>query len=130
MVGHASRRRALARADAELDRREGRHVPIVYYMRMDRLVKIGTTMNIAQRIASIMPQGVIALEFGGRTLERERHRQFVEHHSHREWYWLRESIVQHVVAVRESFAEVAYLSTEEWLALRGAQSTALGEPST
>src|SRR5688572_24723275 len=34
------------------ERRFKRHRPIVYYMRMDRLVKIGTTIDIAKRVAA------------------------------------------------------------------------------
>lgn len=96
-----------------------RHAPIVYYMRMDRLVKIGTTRAIYQRVAQIMPQGVVAVELGDRELERQRHTQFIGQHSHGEWFWLNDEIWAHIVQLREAAAATFGMSTEEWLKDRG-----------
>ena len=96
-----------------------RHDPIVYYMRMDRLVKIGTTTNLLQRVSAIMPQGVIAVEPGGRARERDRHSQFVALHSHYEWYWMREALWQHVLKLREAAFTTFGMSVEQWLKEHG-----------
>lgn len=58
-------------------------VSVVYYIRLDGgLVKIGTTTNLMERIRHAGLPGmrnkdrVLAVEFGGRDLERERHAEF------------------------------------------------------
>jgi hypothetical protein len=96
-----------------------RHVQIVYYMRMDRLVKIGTTTNLRQRVGQIMPQGVMAVETGDHYVERRRHGQFWADHSHGEWYWLREPLWAHIAEVRTAFEANAGKTTEQWLADHG-----------
>lgn len=103
----------------------GAHAPVVYYMRMDRLVKIGTTVNIAGRVATIMPQGVVAIEYGSYDVEKERHRQFASDHSHGEWYWIRDALWDHISALRDRFPDVSGRTVEEWLDLHQARSTAL-----
>lgn len=92
-----------------------RHDPVVYYMRMDRLVKIGTTKAIYQRVAQIMPQGVVAVELGDRELERLRHTQFIAQHSHGEWFWLNDEIWTHIVKLRDDAMATFGMSTEDWL---------------
>jgi hypothetical protein len=53
---------------------------IVYYIRFGAFVKIGTTTNLKQRVASLKvaqsDYEVLATEPGGKDLERERHKQF------------------------------------------------------
>lgn len=57
---------------------------VVYYVRLGRHVKIGTTVNLKQRIESfrtvypLEDVELLAAEPGGPSLERERHRQFGE----------------------------------------------------
>lgn|GEM_PF-3708184 len=102
------------------------HEPVVYYMRMDRLVKIGWTINIRTRVESLGPQGVLAIEFGGRDQERIRHKQFMDHHSHLEWFWLRDALPAHIVELRETFEQETGHTTEAWLASHGVRSTAIG----
>jgi len=92
------------------------HESVVYYMRMDRLVKIGMTTNICARVGAIMPQGVLAVEWGGRLKEHERHVQFAGCHSHLEWFWMREPLWEHIVGVRAKFEAEQGVSTEAWLA--------------
>jgi hypothetical protein len=94
------------------------HDPIVYYMRMSDLVKIGTSSHIAARLATINPQGVMAIEFGGYDVEARRHQQFAEHRAHGEWFHLCEEIGTHIAAVRERFRDAAGCTVEEWLAPR------------
>lgn len=117
-VKSALRRRHLALAFGVLDRIRGWHEPVVYYMRMDRLVKIGTSINLAERFKTLSAQGILAIEFGDQVLERNRHRQFVDYHSHNEWFWLRDGLLDHVLDVRENFPKVARCSVDDWLEVR------------
>ena len=102
------------------------HEPIVYYMRMDRLVKIGWSTNLRTRVETIGPQGVLAVEYGARAVERRRHKQFVNDHSHLEWFWLRDALAAHIVEARQNFEAAAGMTTEEWLDLHGVRSSAIG----
>lgn len=92
------------------------HARIVYYMRMDRLIKIGTTVDLRGRCATIMPQGVLAVEFGGYREERDRHQQFAADHSHREWFWLRDALWDHIRQLRDTFAEREGETVDSWVA--------------
>jgi hypothetical protein len=99
---------------------EGRiHMPIVYYMRMDRLVKIGTTTNLALRVETIGPQGVLAVEDGDRQVESQRHQQFVASHSHREWFHISAELGQHIGDLREAWEARYGQTVEEWLSCYG-----------
>lgn len=91
------------------------HDPVVYYMRQGGLVKIGTTASIAQRMEQIQPQGVMALEFGDRTREAERHQQFGHLHDHTEWFRLADDLGAHIADLREQFQVVTGLTVESWL---------------
>lgn len=97
-------------------------MPVVYYMRLNDLVKIGTTTNIAQRCESVNTQGVIAIEWGSYRLERERHSQFADLHVHGEWFRLEGRLVDHVVELRRLFEQVEMRTTEQWLAHMGVRS--------
>lgn len=98
---------------------DGWHEPVVYCMRMGNMVKIGTSTNIRSRFETIGPQGVAAVEPGGKAVERRRHNQFAASHSHREWFFLTEEIGQHIADLRESWQSSTGQSTEAWLADRG-----------
>lgn len=95
--------------------RERVHEPIVYYMRLSDLVKIGTTTLIRNRFDAIHPQGVMAVEWGDRELEQRRHNQFAELHSHGEWFQLAPTLVDHMFALRESFRGEDGETIDQWL---------------
>lgn len=97
---------------------EQSHQPVVYYMRLGDLVKIGTTANLGARYAAINPEGLMALEFGGRRLERQRHNQFSICHHHGEWFRLGPMLAMHIVGVRADFETAEGMTTEEWAAPR------------
>lgn len=97
------------------------HDPVVYYMRMDRLVKIGTSGSLRSRLASLTTQGVMAIEWGGRELERQRHAQFIDLHSHLEWFYLDGRLVEHIAELRERFEAAQRITVEQWLADQGIQ---------
>lgn len=92
-----------------------RHEPVVYYMRLGDLIKIGWSASITARKGSINPQGVVAVEFGPMTLERERHSQFVDLHQHGEWFRLDGSLADWIVDRRSAFETANGLSVERWL---------------
>jgi hypothetical protein len=89
-------------------------------MRMDRLVKIGTSSNLGQRLTAINPQGVMAVEWGSYSLEKQRHDEFADLRSHGEWFHLGDRLADHIVTVRADFATSARVSTERWLEIVGA----------
>lgn len=92
-----------------------RHDPVVYYMRLGDLVKIGWSSNVNARREAIGPQGVMALEFGTKTLERERHKQFIHCHEHGEWFKLDEQLAAWIVDRRAAFEAVAGMTVERWM---------------
>jgi len=94
----------------------GVHDHVVYYMRMDGLVKIGTSKNIRSRIATLRPQGVWAVEHGSYDLEHRRQNQFAEDHSHGEWFHLSSALWDHIADLR-SRRHMDGLLVDEWLAL-------------
>jgi hypothetical protein len=51
-------------------------VDVVYYLRFQDRIKIGTTANPVQRFASLPHDEVLAFERGDRTLEQRRHAEF------------------------------------------------------
>lgn len=72
--------------------------PVVYYILVDGLVKIGQTKDIGQRLRAYPPSShLLATEPGDITLERLRHEQFAEHLKHgREWFTPGPSLRAHV----------------------------------
>ncbi len=72
-------------------------VDVVYYLRFDDRVKIGTTMNPKQRFGAILHEELLAFEPGGRALERRRHAQFGnDRFGSSEWFQLSPAIREHV----------------------------------
>lgn len=61
---------------------DDRGTDVVYYVRMGDHVKIGTTRNLAQRLAQLYvdhdPTALLGSESGGRKLERQRHAEFAD----------------------------------------------------
>jgi hypothetical protein len=80
------------------------HPPIVYYMRLANLVKIGFTTNLTSRLAAINPEEVMTTEPGGREREQERHGQFQALRAHGEWFRLEAPLAGHIEAVRREAA--------------------------
>lgn len=92
------------------------HPPVVYYMRFDSLVKIGTTRRIAQRLREIPNEGLLAVEYGTASEERERHRQFGHLRRTGEWFEFTPELGLHIVDIREQFAAAQGITVEAWLA--------------
>lgn len=75
-------------------------VHVVYYLRFDRRVKIGTTANPRQRLARIRHDEVLAFERGDRVVEQERHREFSASREGGEWFTLSSELSTHIVGLR------------------------------
>lgn len=92
-------------------------IDVVYYLRLDERVKIGTTFTPRQRFAVLPHDEVLAFERGGRTLERQRHAEFAEDRlGTSEWFALSPRIRAHVDALaagRDAWDVLARWLSEE-----------------
>lgn len=95
-----------------------RHEPIVYYMKMGDLVKIGTSVNIAGRLEALNPERLLAVEMGGYQIEAERHRQFAADRNHGEWFRATSELATHMSCVRTDFEKLVGRTLAAWLAER------------
>ncbi|MFJ4252942.1 GIY-YIG nuclease family protein [Microbacterium sp. NPDC090003] len=77
-------------------------VDVVYYLRYDRRVKIGTSMRPRQRLASIRHEELLAFERGGRALEQQRHREFAELREGGEWFTFGTALEVHTAGLRRA----------------------------
>lgn len=75
-------------------------IDVVYYLRFDRRVKIGTSMRPRQRLASIRHDELLAFERGGRTVEQQRHRRFSALREGGEWFTLTGELEVHIARLR------------------------------
>jgi T5orf172 domain len=76
-------------------------VEVVYYLRVDDRVKIGTSGNPRQRLAALWHDDLLAFERGGRRLEQRRHEQFADERFDRtEWFRLSARLQGHIDSVR------------------------------
>ncbi|WP_144872482.1 GIY-YIG nuclease family protein [Microbacterium sp. 1.5R] len=75
-------------------------VEVVYYLRYDRRVKIGTSGRPRQRLAAIRHDELLAFEPGGRAVEQARHREFAAIREGGEWFTFTAELEHHVFALR------------------------------
>ena len=75
-------------------------IDVVYYLRYDERVKIGTSRRPRQRVASIRHQELLAFEAGGRALEQQRHRDFAAAREGGEWFTLTPELRDHIARLR------------------------------
>lgn len=98
-------------------------VDVVYYLRFEDRVKIGTTANPRQRFAAIRHDDLLALERGDRSQEHRRHLQFDEERfGTTEWFRLSDALLAHIEGVRAGVADPWGLHARwvsEAIALRG-----------
>lgn len=59
---------------------------VVYYIRFSDRVKIGTTMQLGVRLATLPHDEILAVEPGGLQVERSRQLQFIDHRVRGEWF--------------------------------------------
>lgn len=96
-------------------------IDVVYYLRFEDRVKIGTTGNPKQRFAALWHEEVLAFERGGRPLEQRRHAEFADDRlGTSEWFALSPAILRHIESLG---AEGPWDRYARWmadaLALRG-----------
>lgn len=75
-------------------------IEVVYYIRYDRRVKIGTSRRPRQRLSSIRHEELLAFERGGRDVEQARHREFAEAREGGEWFTLTPTLSTHIAGLR------------------------------
>lgn len=75
-------------------------IEVVYYIRYDRRVKIGTSRRPRQRLSSIRHEELLAFERGGRDVEQARHREFAEAREGGEWFTLTPVLETHIAGLR------------------------------
>lgn len=76
-------------------------VDVVYYLRFENRIKIGTSANPRQRLASIRHDELLAFERGNRLTERRRHQQFASSRlDGSEWFSAHEDILRHIDVLR------------------------------
>ncbi|WZO42602.1 GIY-YIG nuclease family protein [Microbacterium sp. LWO13-1.2] len=76
-------------------------IEVVYYIRYDRRVKIGTSRRPRQRLASIRHEELLAFERGGRPVEQRRHREFAAAREGGEWFTLTADLRAHIRTLRK-----------------------------
>ncbi len=99
-------------------------VDVVYYLRYEDRVKIGTTTNPRQRLGRIWHDELLGFERGGRGLEQRRHAQFAAERftTGSEWFRLSPDLLDHLAVVRAGVDdpwEVYARWVSEAVALRG-----------
>ncbi|MGX1809743.1 GIY-YIG nuclease family protein [Nocardia sp. NPDC055321] len=67
-------------------------------------MKIGTSTNLALRLANLPYDELRAVELGGRRLESARHQRFRPYRHTGEWFHLAPELVDHVELMRTSGA--------------------------
>ena len=72
-------------------------VDVVYYVRYDDRIKIGTSANPRQRLSAIWHDELLAFERGDRAVERRRHAQFaVDRYPRTEWFRRSSALEAHI----------------------------------
>lgn len=75
-------------------------IDVVYYLRYDKRVKIGTSRQPRRRLARIRHDELLAFEHGDRVREQQRHRQFASAREGGEWFTLTPEIRAHIAALQ------------------------------
>lgn len=76
-------------------------VDVVYYLRFQDRIKIGTSANPRQRLAGIRHDELLAFERGNRLTEQRRHGQFAAHRlGSSEWFHAADEILVHIDVLR------------------------------
>ncbi|WP_294978772.1 GIY-YIG nuclease family protein [uncultured Microbacterium sp.] len=76
-------------------------VEVVYYLRWEERIKIGTSREPRQRLAVIWHQELLAFELGGRAVERARHAQFAPLREGGEWFRAAPELRAHAAALAD-----------------------------
>ncbi|KHK96350.1 hypothetical protein LK09_15270 [Microbacterium mangrovi] len=88
-------------------------VDVVYYLRYQDRIKIGTSRNPRQRLAAIWHDELLAFERGGRAVEQARHRQFADLREGGEWFTAAPELLAHIATLAHADPWHAYA---RWIA--------------
>ncbi|MCC2028940.1 GIY-YIG nuclease family protein [Microbacterium sp. YMB-B2] len=77
-------------------------IDVVYYLRYDQRVKIGTSRRPRQRLASIRHDELLAFERGDRRIEQRRHREFASLREGGEWFTFTPDLEAHINGLRRN----------------------------
>jgi hypothetical protein len=80
-------------------------VEVVYYLRWEDRIKIGTSRDPKGRLAAIRHQELLAFERGGRALEQARHREFADLRLGGEWFAADRVLLAHIAALNRGVAD-------------------------
>lgn len=75
-------------------------VDVVYYLRFDARVKIGTSSQPRRRLAALWHDELLAFERGDQTLERRRHAEFAALREGGEWFTAAPELLTHAAELR------------------------------
>jgi hypothetical protein len=73
---------------------------VVYYLSFADRIKIGTTVNIRERLRALPHDRLLATEPGGAGLEHERHAQFASARLSGEWFTSTPALLAHIRRLR------------------------------
>jgi hypothetical protein len=90
------------RVEEAAKREKRRPREVVYYVAFGGRIKIGTTIDLKQRLRAIHHDQLLAVEPGGYDIEGERHRQFASARvaGQREWFEPSDELRVHIRSVR------------------------------
>lgn len=118
-AGRAEYERVVEIEAAQLERfrHGGRgHYPVVYYMKLGDLVKIGTTTHIIGRRSALGAEKILAVEPGDWRDEAIQHVRFRGLRVSGEWFRNEDPLTSHIDQVAAGFAEEFGSTLDEWLA--------------
>ncbi|MBB4931860.1 hypothetical protein F4561_002680 [Lipingzhangella halophila] len=92
-----------AECQAKHERQRETRPSRVYYVQIGDAIKIGTTINVRQRMNGYPPnKRLLAVEDGGYDVEAERHRQFASFVAFgKEWFRPEAPLIKHINGLRE-----------------------------
>lgn len=81
--------------------------PLVYFIRLGPYVKIGTSTDVMTRIGSLSlaPGNLLAVVPGSYDVERQTHQRFARLRAFREWFYLEDDLMGHVVDLQREAVE-------------------------
>lgn len=81
------------------------HPDVIYYIQFRDVIKIGTTVDLEHRLASLPWEVLLGLEPGSLRTERHRHRQFRIDRYMDEWFHDTKALRAHIDKVNDNNAE-------------------------
>ena len=107
-IGTAAMADALEMAEMGRKPTPRKFPPVIYYIRWGDRIKIGTSENVRQRLHNLYHDEVLALEPGGRTLERRRHAQFADYKlpKYKEWFTVAPALIELTDTLRGQYPQL------------------------